>query len=759
MAEVSGTLGDQPIELNNAATEATLKLLLVAMKASSKEAAAAVDKIVKQAGIDPATVKNANEANEKSASVAYKVGAVFGSLANKTDQVIDAFNKYSPIVKTLTSGGTNVGQAMNQLGALIPGVGGKVVQALGQVALIQEEYLAAYQSMTKAGINFGGSLTDMRMAASNTYMTLAEFGNLMKTNSGTFARLGGTAEQGAKAFVGLSNSLLKSDAGDSLRALGYTSVEVNEGLAGYLAVTGGRNKQELQNTAAITKGAAEYLTQLDALATISGVQKEEQKKAMDEAKANQAYQAYLLTLDEEGKKKANAAMLEANAKGGKGAMDALTSQLLGLPPMTKAAQEFTALAPAASNSITKMASNVADSTKSVADQQKEGARLGVAVGQDVARIGKDTSNALIMGGGALAGTIGQMQGTANQLKTQGIKTNADAEKQLNDVVASQKKRKESEAADAAEAGKALQEMGQVLMRVLMPVFKLLAWTVNFVVDAISVPFRLLGSIIDKTIELFKPLMPSLIKFGEAFGSVLTPIMDVLKAFGGAVLDVMDLAFTPLKITFGVLLKALEVSIDVISWSLGILGKGLRMLADVVVGVWTGISKVVEAIKSFLPSWAGGGDSKKPEGKAGGGPIGANKQYLVGEKGPELFTSGTSGQIIPNHLLGLPPMTNTAQAFPGTGGGGMMDKLLPAIKDMAKLTPLGMAANAVGSLMGDKSEGQNAASMPDKHLESLSIEMKLLNTRVIELLKHTRDTADYARQNVDATKDLNGNLFS
>ena len=76
-----------------------------------------------------------------------------------------------------------------------------------------------------------------------------------------------------------------------------------------------------------------------------GMNESEGKKAMDEAKANQAYQEYLLTLDEEGKKKANAAMLEANAKGGKGAMDALTSQLLGLPPMTKAAQEFTALAP------------------------------------------------------------------------------------------------------------------------------------------------------------------------------------------------------------------------------------------------------------------------------------------------------------------------------------------------------------------------------------------------------------------------------
>lgn len=38
------------------------------------------------------------------------------------------------------------------------------------------------------------------------------------------------------------------------------------------------------------------------------------------------------------------------------------------------------------------------------------------------------------------------------------------------------------------------------------------------------------------------------------------------------------------------------------------------------------------------------------GLAGGGPVKANTPYLVGEKGPELFMSGVSGQIIPNNDL-------------------------------------------------------------------------------------------------------------
>ena len=41
----------------------------------------------------------------------------------------------------------------------------------------------------------------------------------------------------------------------------------------------------------------------------------------------------------------------------------------------------------------------------------------------------------------------------------------------------------------------------------------------------------------------------------------------------------------------------------------------------------------------------------PEGKAIGGPVSGGKPYIVGEKGPEIFTPGISGAITPNHALG------------------------------------------------------------------------------------------------------------
>ena len=38
-------------------------------------------------------------------------------------------------------------------------------------------------------------------------------------------------------------------------------------------------------------------------------------------------------------------------------------------------------------------------------------------------------------------------------------------------------------------------------------------------------------------------------------------------------------------------------------------------------------------------------------KANGGPVKGGGSYIVGERGPELFTPGVSGMITPNHAMG------------------------------------------------------------------------------------------------------------
>lgn len=55
----------------------------------------------------------------------------------------------------------------------------------------------------------------------------------------------------------------------------------------------------------------------------------------------------------------------------------------------------------------------------------------------------------------------------------------------------------------------------------------------------------------------------------------------------------------------------------------------------------------------------------PKPRAKGGPVTGGKTYLVGEKGPELFTPPASGTIIPNHRLGgtsIAPASSSAPVY-------------------------------------------------------------------------------------------------
>ena len=67
---------------------------------------------------------------------------------------------------------------------------------------------------------------------------------------------------------------------------------------------------------------------------------------------------------------------------------------------------------------------------------------------------------------------------------------------------------------------------------------------------------------------------------------------------------------------------------------------------------TGVGKVTDTAAS-IGRHAVGGFSVQPNftPRAFGGPVSGGSPYIVGEKGPELFVPGSSGNIVPNHEMG------------------------------------------------------------------------------------------------------------
>jgi len=78
-------------------------------------------------------------------------------------------------------------------------------------------------------------------------------------------------------------------------------------------------------------------------------------------------------------------------------------------------------------------------------------------------------------------------------------------------------------------------------------------------------------------------------------------------------------------------------------------QGTKTLGEVATSVFNQISRTLLqfGVNSLLGSIPGIGSLFKAEG----GPVKKGGSYIVGERGPELFTPGSSGMITPNHALG------------------------------------------------------------------------------------------------------------
>ena len=83
--------------------------------------------------------------------------------------------------------------------------------------------------------------------------------------------------------------------------------------------------------------------------------------------------------------------------------------------------------------------------------------------------------------------------------------------------------------------------------------------------------------------------------------------------------------------------------------------GTKTLGEVASNVFRNISNALlnYGVEAALTGMTGGkgGFFSKVFGRASGGPVKGGSPYVVGEKGPELFVPGSSGNIVPNHAMG------------------------------------------------------------------------------------------------------------
>jgi len=320
MADVTGEIGGQPVQLNNAATEATLKQLLQATLAMAQKQGAdlsATTKLQKElAKLQKESEKNTRiqtDVNKKKQEEAKQLEAAAAArkkeeeLALKAqkatdfarqsaidfgNKILDVSGKLTSIVSSIA----NMGSSMTGVASVmsnVPVVGGLLSQSLGAVAGAAEKLQASFKTSSSVGATFGGSIREMTETASMAGLTFDQFANVIKSNSEELVKLGGSTTEGAKRLAGLSKTLKTTGLQDDLARLGFTSEDIANGMAKSVSNFYSGMNRGTAGQAEQAKVGAEYLKNLNAISAATGKSREEMEKEtqrrQNDAKVKAAY--------------------------------------------------------------------------------------------------------------------------------------------------------------------------------------------------------------------------------------------------------------------------------------------------------------------------------------------------------------------------------------------------------------------------------------------------------------------------------------
>jgi hypothetical protein len=378
--------------------------------------------------------------------------------------------------------------------------------------------------------------------------------------------------------------------------------------------------------------------------------------------------------------------------------------------MTEASQKLTAMAPEVAKASQAMVDN-AKAGGDLASQQRLSAKATEGAAQAANRLG-GIAGALSFSSDSTGQALMGLTKEANRAKAQGTESARAGEEQLQIIAAKQKERQESEAKAAVESQKAIQELGQSLLSILMPAIKLLTAVINPLakfVSAVMTQFEKLNGVIQALTVAglaylaFKKLQSA----REAAGQIPTGGSGGAGGLGGSGIG---------KGLGGKLAGSLKGGIG------GIAG-GLALGAAADYAASNGMEKtgagldIASQAATFAGTGAMLGSIVPGVGTAIGGGLGAaaGGAYGLYQNWGKLF--GESGQ---------------------------------------KKAADGLMVNTPTSILAGEAGPEVVA--PTRHFENLQNELQTLNKQTAEMLRYVKETSEYTRNTADATKGLGGDLF-
>ena len=287
---------------NGVASEVTLLRLVEAMEAMSKagggkggggaKTQALANKAIAEG--TKATTDN-TKATTSSAAATSKAAEAAGKFASAVNNAaLGALGAASKSIigfgQTLLSGQTSIEAYASQ----IPVIG----SLLGPLAGYIDRSVDAFRDLSASGASFGNSLIEVRNTAASMGLSLEEFSGFVTQNAATLSALGGTATEGAKQFASMNKTLKATGGFADLKAMGFTVMEINEGMGDYIELQSRMGNLQGRSTRDLAASSADYMKQVDLLAKVTGKTRKEAEAALAAQAADAGIRGMLAALGE-----------------------------------------------------------------------------------------------------------------------------------------------------------------------------------------------------------------------------------------------------------------------------------------------------------------------------------------------------------------------------------------------------------------------------------------------------------------------------
>ena len=514
--------------------------------------------------------------------------------------------------------------------------------------------IETFRQLSQTGANFGQSIVQMREAAGQALLPLDDFAALVAQNSQNLAALFGSTTEGARAIASLSEGMRTASV-DSLAPLGFTVDEINSTLLLNLERQRRTFNFDANARTQNIQSAINFAKQLDRLAKLTGTQREELQKQIEQQMSNERFQAMLAGSTDETRQRLEnfaATIGSISPELTEGFQDLIAN---AGRPVTEAALALVQNMPEAQSAIQNLISGVTTSEQALMSVRNAAIRS-----QDRFRQATVTGTVEFL---SLQGGVIKLGSTAMNLNavmaeqaaavpglTQGLTTFQDSAKRLSSQF------QMIETGLLSAFGPALGGLANATQGIMGGLGKMVAGLAQ--IPALTGSLILTGLVgkflLDKTAQtavVFSGTYAALRASGMGEGGFFSRILGSGKGtkgrsgIGRALNTTAGRAVGGLGAVIGVgssagMLMNKDKKDDAAGWgglAGAIIGGGLGMLAGPG-GALLGAS---------LGSMAGQGIGSMFGGKQHGGPMAGGNPHLVGETGPEIVMTKSNANVLSN----------------------------------------------------------------------------------------------------------------